>query len=203
MIFFVNESFAYHEEIEKREYPPRSGLFIDNGSDSNQIIFPLTGKEYRLQVVVEDQSRNQDSLVRVGYGFYLLEKTPNRMMPEYNRTFTGFEDTRQILSLTNTTEIRTEQADLPMLVNFTISFDKPGRYQYDYFERSYGEERGGGSSGGGHWVVAEYSKAVDENGKCKNPELSSIVKYDFSKLVCVKVDSRHELITRGWAPLPG
>ncbi len=202
-VFFINESFAYHEELEKRKYVPQSGLFTDDGFESNQIIFPLVGKEYRLQIVLDDQSRNQESQVRVGYGFYLLDKIPNHMTPEYNRTFTGFEDTRQVLSLRNSTDIDTEQSDLPMLVNFTVSFDKPGRYQYHYFDHSLGKEKGSGSSGGGYWVVSEYSKAVDANGRCKNPELSSIVKHDFSKLVCIKIDSRHELITRGWAPIPG
>ena len=202
-VFFVTESFAYHEELEKRKPVPTSGLFTDEDSDSNQIMFPLVEKEYRLQIVLDDQSRNQDSQVRVGYGFYFIEKNPNRMIPEYNRTFTGFEDTKQLLSMTGSTEISTETLEFPILVNFTVSFDKPGRYQYNYFEQSLGKEKGSGSSGGGYWVVTEYSKAVNEHGNCKNPELSTIVKYDFSRLVCVKMDSRHEIITRGWAPLPG
>ena len=170
--FFVNESFAFHEELEKRAYVPRSGFFADD-SNSNQIFIPAINREYRLQVVLDDLPRDQNSVANVGYVFHLLEKTPNQMLPEYNRTFTGFTDTRQVLSLSNSTKIQTEQYDLPILVNFTVSFDKPGRYQYSYFHNLLGTKVSSGASGGGYWVVKQYSKAVDDNGHCKNPKLST------------------------------
>jgi len=76
-------------------------------------------------------------------------------------------------------------------------------YQYSFFERSIDPGGSGGSQGGGYHVVAKYSKAIDENGTCKNTELLTLAKHDFSTLVCVTADTHHELITRGWAPLPG
>ena len=48
----------------------------------------------------------------------------------------------------------------------------------------------------------KYSKAIDTGGQCKNPELLTLTKHDFSTLVCVTAETHHELITRGWAPLP-
>ena len=47
-------------------------------------------------------------------------------------------------------------------------------------------------------VVDEFSKAVDEDGVCKNENFRRLIKYDYSTLVCVDSDTAWKLIGRGW-----
>jgi len=49
---------------------------------------------------------------------------------------------------------------------------------------------------GGLVVVEKFSKAVDENGTCKNDEFRRLIKYDYSAVACVNSEIAWKLI--GW-----
>ena len=199
-VLFFPSAFAYHEEREQIEISQMTGLF---NSDRDMIMFPVVGKEYHLQVVLRDESQYENSTVTVGYGFNLLDRVPNKLSPDYDKPFMGFESTHATSADRDSKTIQTSQYEFPIIVNFTTTFEKSGVYSYSYFEHRVQPGGSSGSSGGGYHVVSKYSKAVSDNGTCKNPELLTLAKHDFSILVCVAKDTHHELITRGWAPLPG
>ena len=197
--FVVLSAFGYHEERQKQEMLHHTGLYTQN---MEYVIFPRTDTQYHLQIVI-DNNQYENSTIKVGYGINRVEKIPHRLVPEHPAEYPYFESIQQLSNMKNSTEFHTEGLDRPIIVNFTINFEQPGIHQYLYFEQGMGPDMGGGSSGGGYMVVAEYSRAIDDNGMCKNSELQPLPKHDFSKLVCVTPHGHHELITRGWAPLPG
>jgi hypothetical protein len=138
----------------------------------------------------------------VGYGFNLIDRVPNKLSPDSTKPFMGFESTHSTSGKRDSQTIQTSQYEFPLIVNFTVAFEKPGVHHYSYYEHKTEPGGYGGSSGGGYHVVSKYSKAIDHNAACKNTKLSPLSKHDFSILVCVKPETLHELITRGWAPLP-
>ena len=196
---FFSSAFAYHQEREQLEISQMTGIF---NSQMNRIMFPLVEQEYHLQVVLRDESQYSNSTVNVGYGFNLLERVPNKLSADSEKPFMGFDSTHSTSASRDSKTIQTGQHQFPIIVNFTVAFDKPGVYRYSFFEHTIEPGNAGGSSGGGYHVVSKYSKAIDENGACKNTKLIPLAKHDFSTLVCVTAETHHELITRGWAPLP-
>ena len=199
-VIFSQSAFAFHEVREQLEASQMTGIF---NSNMEMIRHPLVGKEYHLQAVLQDESQYANYPVNVGYGFNLIERVPNRLTPDSEKPFLGFKSRYSISNIRDSMTIQTGDYKFPIIVNFTVSFEKPGAYQYSYFEHSKDPPGSSGSSGGGYHIVSEYSKAIGENGRCKNPELLTLAKHDFSVLVCVTAKTQHELITRGWAPLPG
>jgi len=193
-------AFAYHQEREQLEISQMTGIF---NSNMDRIMHPLVGQEYHLQVVLREESQYENSTVKVGYGFNLMERVPNKLSADSEKPFMRFDSTHSTSASQDSKTIQTSQHQFPIIVNFTVAFDKPGVYRYSFFEHTIEPGNAGGSNGGGYHVVSEYSKAVGENGACKNTKLSLLAKHDFSTLVCVTPETRHELITRGWAPLPG
>ncbi len=197
---FFSSGFAYHEEQVQLEISQMTGIF---NSEMNMVMFPLVEKEYHLQVVLRDKAQYQNSTMTVGYGFNLMDREPNRLSPDFIKPFMGFESTHSTSSNRDSKTIHTSQYEFPIIVNFTVSFEKSGVYHYSYFEHMKEPGRSSGSSSGGLFVVSKYSKAINDDGICKNAELLTLTKHDFSTLVCVTPKTHHELITRGWAPLPG
>ena len=198
-VVFPLSVLAYHEESEQLETSQMTGIF---NSKMNMIQFPLVGQEYHLQVVLREESQYENSTVNVGYGFNLVDRIPNKLSHDSVKPFMGFESTHSTSVTRDSKTIHTSQYEFPIIVNFTISFEKPGVYHYSFFENTMEPGGSSGSSGGGYHVISKYSKAIGENGVCKNPDLLTLAKHDFSILVCVKAETYHELITRGWAPLP-
>ena len=195
----IPQAFGYHEERERQETLRHTGLYTKN---MEYVLFPRVDTEYHLQIVIDNQQYENITL-NVGYGINNVEKIPHRLVPDHPTEYPYFERIQQLSSMKDSTEFHTEGMELPIIVNFTINFEETGLHQYRYFEQRKGPNLGGGSSGGGYMVVSQYSKAVTDDGSCKNTELLPLPKHDFSKLVCVTPHGHHELITRGWAPLPG
>ena len=193
-------SFAYHQEREQLEISQMTGIF---NSNMDMINHPLVGQEYHLQVVLREESQYANSTVTVGYGFNLVERMPNKLTADSAKPFMDFESKHSTSAGRDSKTIQTGQHKFPIIVNFTIAFERPGVHHYSFFEHTIEPQGSSGSSGGGYHVVSQYSKAIGDNGHCKNPELLTIAKHDFSTLVCVTPETHHELITRGWAPLPG
>ncbi len=199
-IVISQSAFAYHEEREQMEISQMTGIF---DSQMNMIMHPKVGQGYPLQVVLQDESQYENSTVRVGYGFNLVDRIPNKLDSDSEKPFMGFESSHSTSANRDSKTIQTNQYEFPIIVNFTVAFEKPGVHRYSFFEQMIEPGGGGGSSGGGYFVVSKYSKAINDDVTCKNPELLPLAKHDFSTLVCVTPDTHHELITRGWAPLPG
>ena len=197
---FFQSAFAYHGEQERLEISQMTGIF---NSEMEMVRFPLVGQEYHLQVVLRDKSQYENSTVTIGYGFNLVDRIPNQLSSDSEKPFMGFESTHSTSGKRDSITIKTSQYEFPIIANFTMAFEKKGVYRYSFFEHMIEPGGSGGSSGGGYHVVSKYSKAVDTGGQCKNQELLTLAKHDFSTLVCVKAETHHELITRGWAPLPG
>lgn len=198
-IIFIQYSYSFHEERERLEISQMTGIF---NSEMNMIRFPLVETEYHLQVVLREESQYENSTVNVGYGFNLVERIPNKLSPNSTKPFMGFESTHSTSGARDFKTIKTNEYEFPIIVNFTVTFEKPGVYHYSFFENTVGPGGSSGSSGGGYHVVSKYSKAVNENGVCNNSKFLTLAKHDFSSLVCVTAKTHHELITRGWAPLP-
>jgi hypothetical protein len=85
------------------------------------------------------------------------------------------------------------------MVNFTATFEKPGFHNYIYFENRM-DGGGNGYGSGMYHVVLDYSKAIGDDGMCKNTDLYHLAKHDFSTSICVTSETRHDLITQGWTP---
>ena len=191
---------AYHQEREEMEELQMTGIF---NSQMDMIRIPVVGEQYHLQVVLREESQYKNSTVTVGYGFNHVDRIPNKLTPESVKPFMGFESQHSVSSMQDSQIIQTSQHEFPIIVNFTVAFERSGVHHYSFFENTMEPKGSSGSSGGGYHVVSQYSKAIGDNGQCKNPELLTLAKHDFSTLVCVKAESHHELITRGWGPLPG
>jgi len=196
----LQSTYAYHQEREELEELQMTGIF---NSQMNMIRFPVVGEQYHLQVVLRDESQYQNSTVTVGYGFNHVERIPNKLTPDSVKPFMGFDSQHSTSAMRDSQTIQTSQHDFPIIVNFTVAFERPGVHHYSFFEHTIEPQGSAGSFGGGYHIVSQYSKAIGEDGGCKNPELLTLAKHDFSTLVCVKAETHHELITRGWGPLPG
>jgi len=193
-------TLAYHQEREELEESQMTGIF---NSKMDMIRFPVVGESYHLQVVLRNELQYKNSTVTVGYGFNHVDRVPNKLTPDSDKPFMGFESQHSTSSMRDSQTIQTSQHSFPLIVNFTISFERPGVHHYSFFNHVIEPEGSGGSSGGGYHVVSQYSKAIGEDGRCKNSELLTLAKHDFSTLVCVKAESHHELITRGWGAIAG
>ncbi|MDH3278370.1 MAG: hypothetical protein OEL77_04785 [Nitrosopumilus sp.] len=199
-VVILKSAFAYHEVREELEISQMTGIF---NSQMDWIMFPLVGEEYHLQVVLRDKSQYENANVTVGYGFNLVERIPNKLSSDSKTPFMGFKSTHSTSASRDSKTIQTNQYKFPIIVNFTITFEKPGPHSYSYFDHMIESGGSSSSSGGGLFVVSKYSKAMENDGVCKNPNLIPLAKHDFSTLVCVTSETHHKLITRGWAPLPG
>ena len=86
----------------------------------------------------------------------------------------------------------------PFYVKSPLAFDESGLYTYQYYKKLKNSSATKGSSMGSLVVVDKFSKAVDEDGICKNENFRRLIKHDYSTLVCVDSDTAWKLIGRGW-----
>ena len=132
-VVFPLSVLAYHEEREQLETSQMTGIF---NSKMNMIQFPLVGQEYHLQVVLREESQYENSTVNVGYGFNLVDRIPNKLSHDSVKPFMGFESTHSTSVTRDSKTIYTSQYEFPIIVNFTVSFEKPGVYHYSFFENT-------------------------------------------------------------------
>lgn len=86
----------------------------------------------------------------------------------------------------------------PFYVKSPLSFDESGLYTHQYYKKLKNSPAIIGSNMGGLVVVDKFSKAIDENGVCKNENFRRLIKHDYSTMVCVDFDTSWKLIGRGW-----
>lgn len=157
--------------------------------DNNHIFFPLVKDHYRLQISINDYDYD-NSTINVGYSFKPTENY---------QTQTGL-NIKQLSGFNDSAKFNVEKT-IPVVVNFTVSFDLPGTYYYTFSQNSQGPNASYYAQQGGYVVVSGYSKAITKSGNCKDPQMLTTVKYDYSTLVCVSFETHQTLIQRGWAKM--
>jgi len=90
-------------------------------------------------------------------------------------------------------------SEKPFYVKSSLTIEESGKYTRQYYEKLKFSPAIMGSNMGGLVVLDKFSKAIDENGKCKNDEFRYLIKHDFSTAVCVEPSSALKLKERGWA----
>ena len=129
---FVQSTFAYHEERERIEISQMTGIFSEN---MKIVIYPIIDREYHVQVVLREDNQPVNSTMNVGYRFNLVEKTPHRYSLDESPQETKMNTkARHILQSGDSKTIQTGQYDFPIIVNFTVIFEKPGFYNFNYYE---------------------------------------------------------------------
>ena len=86
----------------------------------------------------------------------------------------------------------------PFYVKSSLTFDESGVYTHQYYKKLKNSPSVMGSNMGTISVVDKFSKAVDENGICKNDDYRRLIKHDYSTVVCVNSETAWKLIGRGW-----
>ena len=77
--------------------------------------------------------------------------------------------------------------------------NESGQYTRQFYKNTHIFEGPSSSGMGGLVVVDQFSKAVDENGECKNEKFRRIIKHDYSTMVCVYPSTVSKLQDSGWA----
>ncbi len=87
----------------------------------------------------------------------------------------------------------------PFYVKSSLYFNDSGLYTHQYYKKLKNSPAIMGSNMGGLTVVDKFSKAIDDDGVCKNENFRRLIKHDYSTLVCVDFDTAWKLKERGWA----
>jgi len=86
----------------------------------------------------------------------------------------------------------------PFYVKSPLIFDESGLYTHQYYKKLKNSPAILSSNMGSLVVVDKFSRAVGEDGICKNENFRRLIKHDYSTLVCVDSDTAWKLIGRGW-----
>ncbi|MDH3203347.1 MAG: hypothetical protein OEL81_01555 [Nitrosopumilus sp.] len=89
-------------------------------------------------------------------------------------------------------------SEKPFLVKSSFLLPDSGFYTHQFYKKLKNSPAVSSSNIGGTIVVDKFSKAVGENNICKNDTLRNLIKYDYSKVVCVDRQTALKLIERGW-----
>lgn len=89
-------------------------------------------------------------------------------------------------------------SEKPFYVKSYLDFNESGLYTHQYYKKLKNSPTIKSSNMGGLVVVDKFSKAIGENGVCKNENLNRLIKHDYSTLVCVNSDTYWKLKERGW-----
>ena len=86
----------------------------------------------------------------------------------------------------------------PFYIKFPFVINQAGQYTYLFYQTTDMFQGPGSGGMGGFVVVDKFSKAIDENGACKNDDFRRLIKHDYSTVVCVNSETAWKLIGRGW-----
>ena len=86
----------------------------------------------------------------------------------------------------------------PFFVKSPLVIQESGLYTHQFYKKLKFSPALSSSNMGGTVVVDKLSKAIDENGACKNDNFRRLIKYDYSTVVCVNSETAWKLIGRGW-----
>jgi len=86
----------------------------------------------------------------------------------------------------------------PFYIKFPFVIEESGQYTRQFYKNTHIFEGPSSSGMGGLVAVEKFSKAVDENGVCKNDNFRRLIKHDYSTVACVGSQTAWQLIGRGW-----
>ncbi|GKS67422.1 hypothetical protein YTPLAS73_09690 [Nitrosarchaeum sp.] len=180
--------------------------------DMKQISILLVGTEYQIIQKVDFQAKDlrnaTDVNATVGYAIQMGDKM---IHPPMGDNVTDAEHQKFAQSIPAQNEAFYKQSligdsydfvvdvENPFYIKFPIQFNNSGQYTRQYYKITHMFEGPSGFGMGGLSVVDQYSKAINENGRCKNDSLRLLIKHDYSNLVCVDPASAINLKERGWA----
>jgi hypothetical protein len=87
----------------------------------------------------------------------------------------------------------------PFYVKSSLVIEESGKYTRQYYKKLKFSPAIISSNMGGLVVLDKFSKAIDENGRCKNDGFGYLIKHDYSTAVCVEPETVWKLKGRGWA----
>lgn len=185
-----------------------SAMFTDN---MTQIAILEAGKEYYViqKVDFRDDNFAKNATFSVVVG-YALQRGDTMLHPPRGENVTD-ADHQEFMKKGQKQNIEfSQESDIAKSFEFVADIDKPfyvkspiiieesGQYTGQYYKKLKSSPISS-SSMGGLVVVDKFSKAVDENGICKNNDFRRIIKHDYTTLVCVDPSNVFELKERGWA----
>lgn len=89
-------------------------------------------------------------------------------------------------------------SEKPFLVKSPFILLESGKYTHQFYTKLKNSPAVSDSNMGSTIVVEKFSKAMDENGVCKNENHRILIKYDYSTVACVGGETALKLIERGW-----
>ena len=89
-------------------------------------------------------------------------------------------------------------SELPKEIKFDITFENSGNYLESKQILFSGMDKQPIHYYNSINVVEKLSKAVNDNGFCKNSQLNEVIRPDYSSIVCVKDTTVNILKERGW-----
>lgn len=126
----------------------------------------------------------------------LKENNIDTIQGEIGFGFASTKEEKPIKKFYKNIEVKPE--DLPKTFYIDVSLNETGSYMIIKHAIYFNLSHKGGDMFNGFKVVKKISKSINENLDCKNPELITLVKYDYSTAVCVKPNTANELIKRGY-----
>lgn len=199
---FSFSDFGYDDRTE-------DGIFTQ---DMVQIAILQAGKEYQIIQKVDFQAKDLRNATNVnatvGYAIQLGDKM---IRPPMGDNVTEAEHQAFARNIPVQNEAFYKQSSIgdsydfvvdaenPFYIKFPIQINNSGQYTRQYYKITHMFEGPSGFAMGGLTVVDKYSKAVNENGICKNEAFRLLIKHDNSNLVCVDPADTLKLKERGWA----
>jgi len=185
------------------------GIFTDN---MTQVSILQAGKEYHIIQKVEFQAKDLKNATNVKATVgYAIQQGDKMIRPPMGENVTDAEHQvfasqipQRNLEFSQSSAIRNSfdfivDVENPFYIKFPIQINESGQYTRQYYKITHMFEGPSGFGMGGLVVVDKYSKAVDENGRCKNENFRLLIKHDYSNLVCVNPENALKLKEIGWA----
>jgi len=153
---------------------------------------------------------DKDTRVNATIG-YAIQTGDQILRPPMHENATDAEHEEFMMKMQKQSEVFPQQSPIkysydfvvdvknPFYIKFPFVIEEPGQYTRQFYKNTHISQGPGSSGMGGLAVVDKFSKAVDENGECKNAEFRRLIKHDYSNLVCVDPASIWKLKERGWA----
>jgi len=186
------------------------GIYTDN-MEMPGILLARTQYYVILKVEFEQKDLPNDNTQVIGTVGYAFQEGDKMLHPPMNENVTQEEamvfmkrlqqyniEFRQASTISNSYEFIVD-VKKPFYVKFPIQIEQSGLYTYQFFERTDILEGPSSNAMGPLVIVEKYSKALDEEGKCKNEKFSRIIKHDYSSMACVYPSTVSKLQDSGWA----
>ncbi len=172
--------------------------------ESGKQYFAIQKVEHRLQ---DFPNNNTNVNATVGYAFQLGDQM---LQPPMGKSDTDPIHQEFMNKVQEQQKEFPKQSSIGQSYNFVVDIDNPfyikfpfvinqaGQYTYLFYHTTDMFQGPGSGGMGGFVVVEKYSRALDEDGICKNEGLTRLIKHDYSTVACTSVETFFELKARGW-----